>query len=144
MSWTEIDWVEFLMKALRDSIGIKVKAYTPILLSEARRLATNFEKQDRGVESSWLEKRPIGSNPKVDFLHPLNSLESIVITEKIARLSSWAIKNKSYTAKKTFVSCAMNLDKRSLKCLKRTKRQTTTLEVEESIEALEHDGGGLV
>lgn len=40
------------MKALRDSIGIKVKAYTPILLSEARRLATNFEKQDRGVESS--------------------------------------------------------------------------------------------
>ena len=32
------------VEALRDSIGFKIKSYTPILLSEAYCLATNFEK----------------------------------------------------------------------------------------------------
>lgn len=45
------------MEASRDSIGSKVKAYALVILSEAYRLAANFEKQDRTTEPGQLEKR---------------------------------------------------------------------------------------
>ena len=53
----ELRWIEFLVEALSDFISFKIKAYAPILLSEAYRLAANFEKQDRTTEPGQLEKR---------------------------------------------------------------------------------------
>lgn len=42
--------------------GLKVKACTPVLSSEAYHLVANFDKQNRIIKFGQLKKRPIGSN----------------------------------------------------------------------------------
>lgn len=141
-SWTEIDRVEFFVEALRDSIGFKVKAYAPVMLSDAYRLAANFEKQDRAAEPSRFGKRPIVSTSRGQFFPPSKfprrnrengeGNKTIRLTEK---------EQEEHRQKGLCFVCH-EPGHRSFECLKRKKRQTAALEVEDLTEAQEHDGGG--